>query len=232
MTSEPGLPEAPFFAQSLAVPAPPPAPVDELPAAAPLVRVKPAPESQAASRHLESLIGAIDDEISAEVQASQTVSAPRPASDSNAQRYVVFHLGNTRYGLAIGEVLEMAIVPRTTPLPNVPGFVRGVANLRGEVLAVIDLRTFLSLEASPDTVRERLLVVRSPHGDAVAGLIVDSVRGLARLGHGAVVQPSLPLETRVADFLQGVSSHDDQVLNILDTRKLFTAPEIARLSAN
>lgn len=203
-----------------------------------------ATEGKAARRHLESLVGALDAEISeglAQLSAGvESTRGPQGLSSTsrdrfaaaNAQRFVVFHMGGSRYGLPIGEVLEMANVPRTTPLPNAPDFIRGVANLRGEVLAVIDLRALLALESTAtDLLRERMIVVRSPQSEAVAGLIVDSVRGLARLGAGQIVQPSSPVEDRVADFLQGVASHEDQVLNVLDTRKLFAAPEIVSLAS-
>lgn len=201
-----------------------------------------AADSRAARRHLESLVGALDVEMNEGLAAlSQTVS-PSPLSkglsstarervEANAERFVVFFMSGARYALPIAEVLEMANVPRTTPLPNAPDFIRGVANLRGEVLAVVDLRTLLALDTTADLLRERMIVVRSPQTDAVAGLIVDSVRGLARLGASQIVQPSSPVEDRVADFLQGVASHEDQVLNVLDTRKLFAAPEMLSLTA-
>jgi chemotaxis signal transduction protein len=204
----------------------------------------PAPplESRAARRHLESLVGALDVEINeglANLNAQVGLSRPlglsstsrQRSTDANSERFVVFHMSGTRYGLPIGEVLEMANVPRTTPLPNAPDFIRGVANMRGEVLAVIDLRVLLALETAGELLRERMIVVRSPQSDAVAGLIVDSVRGLARLSAGEIVQPSSPVEDRVSDFLQGVASHEDQVLNVLDTRKLFSAPEMLALAA-
>jgi purine-binding chemotaxis protein CheW len=141
-------------------------------------------------------------------------------------------MGGSRYGLPISDVLEMATVPRTTPLPNVPEFVRGVANLRGEILAVLDLRMLLDLPPAGDSYRERLLVVKPQGGDATAGLIVDSVRGLARLGEAAIQAPTAPIEDRVAGFLHGVAAHENEILNVLDTARLFSAPEIAALSVS
>lgn len=151
--------------------------------------------------------------------------------DVNLQRHVVFLLAGTRYAVPVTDVMEMATVPRITQLPNVPDFVRGITNLRGEVLAVIDLRQFLSLGANSDPYRERMLVVKSPDSEATAGFIVDSVRGLARVGVSKLATPALTQEERVTQFLDGVCEYEGQVLHVLHAGKLFRSPEMAELSA-
>jgi purine-binding chemotaxis protein CheW len=180
----------------------------------------------AADGSIEAVLGDIDAELSS-VEAEE--QAPSAAVNDLAQQ-VVFQLAGTNYAVPITEVVEMSTVPRTTLLPNVPHFVRGVTNLRGEVLAVIDLRLFLGLDIHGDAVRERMLVVRPPGSDAVAGLIVESVRGLARTNAQQLRQPAGPVEDPVVPYLAGVTEFEDQVLHALDLRKLFLAPEIVSLS--
>jgi len=194
------------------------------------------PDAQGPRRHLESLFAAIDAEMAAADSTAAPLPAPRASRDARqaaeAGRYVVFHMGDTRYGLPISDVIEMGVVPKTTPLPNVPDFVRGVANLRGEILAVLDLRTLLGLAPAADAFRERLLVVRPAGSEMTAGLVVDSVRGLARLGEDGLQPPTAPLDDRVADFLGGVATYEDRVLNVLDPGKLFSSAAVSALSVH
>jgi purine-binding chemotaxis protein CheW len=184
-------------------------------------------EQQEPTQSIEAVLATIDSEL-----ADLEVPAPpvAPLAGAVAQQ-VVFRLGGTNYAVPIAEVLEMSTVPRTTLLPNVPDFVRGLTNLRGEVLAVIDLRMFLGLAISGDPTRERMLVVRPRGTDTAAGLIVESVRGLARVATQQLRQPAGPLEDPVMAYLTGVTEHEDQVLHALDLQKLFRAPDIIALSA-
>jgi chemotaxis signal transduction protein len=184
-------------------------------------------EPLAAHDSIETVLATID----AELEALEVPAPPVAPLTGALTQQVVFRLSGTNYSVPIGEVLEMSTVPRTTLLPNVPDFVRGVTNLRGEVLAVIDLRMFLGLAISGDPTRERMLVVRPRGTDAAAGLIVESVRGLARIANQQLRQPAGPLEDPVMAYLSGVTEHDDQVLHALDLQKLFRAPDIASLSA-
>ncbi|MBL8238186.1 MAG: chemotaxis protein CheW, partial [Bryobacterales bacterium] len=185
-------------------------------------------QTREAADALDNVFASMDAEIGA--SGSEAVSAAVEASLST--QHVVFQLCGTRYAVPIHEVLELSTVPRITSIPNVPEFLRGVTNLRGDVLAVIELRTFLGLTANSETPRERMLVVRPDGGDAVAGLIVDSVLGLAAIARRDLKQPVGPLEDPVVHYLAGVTEHEEHVLHALDLQKLFRAPEIVSLSAH
>ena len=177
---------------------------------------------------IEALVAQIDEELG----EAEVVHSSAAAENTGITQQIIFLLSGTRYAVSIGEVLEMSTVPRTTPIPNVPEFVRGVTNLRGEILAVLDLRTVLGLTPGSDAQRERMIVVRPSGSDAAAGLIVDSVRGLAKIANQQLRQPAGPLEDTVIPYLAGVTEYEDQVLHALDLRKLFRAPEIASLAAH
>ena len=177
---------------------------------------------------IEDLVDAID----AEMGDSAAAPPKERATVTAARQHVVFLLSGTRYAVPIGEVLEMSTVPRITSLPNVPDFVRGVTNLRGEVLAVLELRALLHLTAGNEAARERMLIVKPAGTEMVAGLIVDSVRGLAYIAGEELQQPAGPLEDPVVAYLAGVTEYENQVLHALDLQKLFEATEIAALSAH
>lgn len=101
---------------------------------------------------------------------------------------VVVRLGGSRYALPMAAVAEVGRPPGLTRVPGLPAWVAGVANWRGRVLAVLDLRSLLSAGAGPLDRRGRLVVVA--HGGLRFGLLVESVAGGAVLDPEAV-EPAL-----------------------------------------
>jgi purine-binding chemotaxis protein CheW len=153
------------------------------------------------------------------------------AQRATRESCIVFLLDGTGYAIPIRNVLELDAMPRITAVPNVPGFVRGITNLRGEIIAVLDLRTLLGMDRNDAPARGRILIVRTAD-QLIAALAVDDVRGAASLALGELVQPAIPLQGKVARVLMGVGEHQNQVLNVLDVDKLFRTPEIQQFAAN
>jgi purine-binding chemotaxis protein CheW len=91
---------------------------------------------------------------------------------------VIFRLGDERYAVPLDLVRELGRVPRLTIVPRLPSFVAGVANLRGHVLGVVDLRVLLTSSAAGEGSR-RMLVLQ--HDDITMGVIVDAVDGVVDL---------------------------------------------------
>ena len=109
-------------------------------------------------------------------------SAPQAASEHRAgKRHIVFGIAGTRYALEMGQVIEVGPVPPTTPLPQVPPWLLGVSNLRGEVLALLDLRLFLGQPPQAANDRDRMLILQAGSAQLTAGLVVDQVFGVAAL---------------------------------------------------
>ncbi len=107
-------------------------------------------------------------------------AVPRgPAGPVATNRFVLLSIASTHYAVSEAYVTELERVPRITPVPRVPPWLRGVTNLRGDIVSVIDMRTFLGLEAhSPQSAR--ILVVRLPDDPFSTGLIVDAVDRIVR----------------------------------------------------
>jgi len=153
---------------------------------------------------------------------------PTPAAED--ERSVVFRLGSTRCALPIDRVFEIADVPRITAVPNLPPWVLGVANLRGDVLAVIDLCAFVGLTpVEPGDRRSRLLVVRAapgPAGEIAAGLCVDQVEGMATVPRRELAPPGEPIGDRLAALLVGVLVGDGRGLAAFDLDRFLASPEL------
>ena len=244
-----GLPAAPVEEQEPAMRLEPPlvsapeqtlAPMEEPPAetreslAAPAAAIEPAGNDDrpfGESNGLDTLVSEIDHEAQRGLDDDFFVGELQErASRGQQDSCIVFLLDGTRYAIPIRSVLEMDAMPRTTAVPNVPAFVRGVTNLRGEIVAVLDLRTLLGMDAMPAAERGRVLVVRTKD-QQTAALAVDEVRGTTALIIDELAQPSNPILDSVAPILLGVGEHQSHVLNVLDVDRLFSTPALQQFAA-
>ncbi len=183
---------------------------------------------------LEGLIAAIDGQVEISPLDPQFLPQRAEAQQDFGGRHhdhIVFTLAGVRYGVGIEQILELDKVPPITPVPGLPEFVRGVANLRGDIIAVLDLRAVVGLAPGGDLRQKRMLVVRHGQEEANCGLIVDAVEGIAPVALARLHQLTGPLQDQVAPLLSGVYEHEQQLLNILDLDRLFASPELQQLEA-
>lgn len=161
--------------------------------------------------------------------ASKMQAAPARRASSDAIDHIVFRLGDQRYAVPVGKVVELDKPPTCAVVPNTPSFVQGVTNVRGDILSVIDLRALLGI---PRVVRNdavRLLTVRSADGDMRTGLLVDSLQGMRAVTPAALrsIQNQDGVDACVA--AQAFDDKDGEV-RVFDVDRFFDSPEIKRLS--
>lgn len=141
-------------------------------------------------------------------------------------KHVVFVLDDTQYAVPMENVLELHRLPRVTPLPSSPEWLRGVTNLRGDVLSVVDLRSLLGLPPAESSVSQRLVVVRSTVEEIATGWIVDRMIGVRRLAMDDM-QPSSTLTIGAAvRFLSGIIDCEGQLIAVLDVNRVLSSPEM------
>ena len=99
-------------------------------------------------------------------------------------------------------------------------------NLRGEILSVIDFRTFLGLEEAHHGERSRMLVVKTARDEIMTSLIVDQVMGIAPLSKARMETPAAPPGNKVVPYLQGAYEYEDQVCAVFDLERLLLSPEV------
>ena len=131
-----------------------------------------------------------------------------------------FRLASERYAVEMRFVTEVQPLRDLTPLPGTPPFVRGIANLRGRILPVYDLKKFFALPEQGITDLHRIIVVGG--ADFELGLLADvitGVRGLAR----AALSPLPVLSPVAAEYLKGVTAES---LVVLDLERLLSDPRI------
>lgn len=156
------------------------------------------------------------------------VSQAAPAAPVNAPavgRFILLSVASTQYAIAEAFVTELERVPRVTAVPRVPQWLCGVTNLRGDIVSVVDLRTYLGLPPHAPSTR-RMLVVRLLDEPFTTGLIVDAVDRIVTLHTDDIKAPASPLEGALAPFVSGVCAFGDRLVTVLDIDRLLRAPDI------
>lgn len=146
-----------------------------------------------------------------------------------AGKYLTFELKNEIYGLEILKVQEIIGMMNVTRVPKTPDFIRGVINLRGKVIPVIDLRLKFGMETKEDTDRTCIIVVQFK-GAAMAmtmGIIVDEVKEVVNIESDHIEEtPEFGADTNT-DFILGVGKIGQKVVMLLDMDKVLSLGEEA-----
>jgi purine-binding chemotaxis protein CheW len=149
---------------------------------------------------------------------------PAPAPAAAGERHLVtFALQGEEFGIPVAQVREVIRVGEITRVPQAPPHVRGVTNLRGRILPVVDLRTRLGLPAAEPTPLARILVVEL--GDRVLGLLVDAVLQVAKVPLDVITAPPDEVRTADADYLSGVARWSGRLIILLELDKALLLHE-------
>ena len=158
-----------------------------------------------------------------------TPAASPSATTAQAGKYLTVVLDSEAYGLAVLKVREIIRLQKITPVPQVPEFVKGVINLRGRVIPIVDLRAKFGLKAE-FTERTCVVVVQVTldAGNTVQmGLIVDSVEEVVNLT-GEEIEPTPEFGVRIdTSYILGMAKIKGQVKTLLDIDRVV-APETVR----
>jgi len=158
----------------------------------------------------------------------QEIGSADTARENELNKYLTFALGEEEYGLEILKVREIIGLMDVTRVPRMPGFVRGVINLRGKVIPVVDLRLKFGMEHIDDTEQTCIIVVDL--GDIVMGVVVDRVSEVLDIMENQIEEtPSFGVEVDT-DFILGIGKAKDKVVIILDIGKVLTAEEVVNIS--
>jgi len=141
-----------------------------------------------------------------------------------SSQYVTFLLGGETYGISILKLNEIIAYQDCTTIPNVPGFIRGVLNLRGIVVPVIDLRERFSMELK--TYDQFTVIMILDVSGRIMGLIVDAVSDVVTLNREDI-KPRPNFSTGVStNFIQGMGVKDKKFIILLDVDNLLSDDEL------
>lgn len=167
------------------------------------------------------------------MQAAAKSVDSHPAASRFSGKYLTFSLADEAYGIPVLKVREIITMLHITMVPQMPPYVKGVINLRGKVIPVIDLRTKLGLPAIEIRETNCIVVVQLsvPGGDTKhVGLIVDAVEEVANVA-AEDIEPAPDFGGAVeVEYLLGMAKIKGQVKSLLDIEKVIAAEEIRPLA--
>jgi purine-binding chemotaxis protein CheW len=149
------------------------------------------------------------------------------AAEAVTQQFLTFRLGEEEYGVPILEVREIRGYSAPTPIPNTPHFIRGVINLRGQVVPVVDLRAKFSMRAVE--YGQFTVVVIVNVGNRTVGLVVDAVSDVLSVGPDTVEPPPNLGQGVDMSFLLGMAKTDERLVLLLDSARLISAEQLTQI---
>ncbi len=148
---------------------------------------------------------------------------------SENMQYLTFRLEDEVFALDITQVREVLDFTTVTKVPRTPDFMRGVINLRGSVVPVVDMRLKFGMSRTEQTVNTCIIIVElSLDGEKlVIGALADSVQEVLEI-EPAHIEPPPRIGTRLnTEFIQGMGKRDEQFIIILNIDRIFSTDELA-----
>lgn len=144
-------------------------------------------------------------------------------------RLVIFELSGEEFGVDIMQVSEVIPVPRITRIPQAPECVKGLINLRGKILVVIDLNKRLELNSKETDSLSRIIIVEVK--DTVIGMLVNSVKEVINLPLSSIQPPPEMIKSKInAEYLTGVGKVGNRLLILLNLVSVLGEEEIEELN--
>ncbi|CAA7618767.1 chemotaxis protein CheW [Magnetospirillum sp. SS-4] len=144
-------------------------------------------------------------------------------SDSTIRQFISFTIGDEEYGVDIMAIREIKGWTETTALPNAPAHMRGVINLRGTIVPILDLRARFGRGVTDASARHVIMVVAV--GSRVAGILVDAVADILAVAAESI-QPVPALEHAESGFLTGLVTVEGRMVALLDLTHIFAFDEM------
>jgi purine-binding chemotaxis protein CheW len=151
------------------------------------------------------------------------------AEIEEATQHLTFKLDEEVFALDISKVREVLEYTRVTKVPRTPEFMKGVINLRGHVVPVVDLRLKFGMSEAEKSVNTCIIIVEVSVDEetTVLGALADSVQEVHEFKHDQI-EPAPKIGTRLkTEFIKGMGKRDDQFIMILDINKVFSSDELA-----
>ena len=150
--------------------------------------------------------------------------------DTQKDKYLTFHLAGEDYGIEICYVIEIIGIQSITEVPDMPAFIRGVINLRGKVIPVMDVRARFKLSARDYDDRTCIIVINVDATEV--GLVVDEVSEVADIPESQVEPAPRTSKNSDNSYIQGMGKMNNRVIILLDVHKLLFSGDMQRLLQN
>jgi len=156
--------------------------------------------------------------------STQPTTKPADARDGSGSEYLAFTLGSEEYGIDILKVQEIRGYEAVTRIANAPEFIKGVINLRGIIIPVVDMRIKFNL--GTPTYDQFTVVIILNIGGRIMGMVVDSVSDVTTLTPEQVKQAPEMGTAFNSDYLMGLGTVDERMLILIDIDRLMSSSEM------
>jgi len=148
--------------------------------------------------------------------------------DTQKDRFLTFSLGKESYGIEIKYVIEIIGIQSITEIPELPEYVRGIINLRGKIIPVLDIR--LRFKKEPKEYNDRTCVIVVDIKEVSIGLIVDKVAEVVTISEEDIVEPPQVNQGFSNRYIKKIGKIGNEVKLLLDCEKLLTENELEDLN--
>ena len=159
-------------------------------------------------------------------------------NDSNIStlkgKYLTFKLADEFYGIHVSSILQIIAIPEVTIIQNTPDFVKGIINLRGRIIPLIDLRLKFGMEEKNYTERTSIVIIKFMLNDKMVfiGTIVDTVAEVIDIKDEQIEEkPEFGFSTNT-QFILGIAKMTDRVITLLNIEDILTKDELNKLQPN
>lgn len=162
------------------------------------------------------------DEVKTVDEQKRLENLNRPIEYDTTQ-YIVTSLGDEQYGIDIKYISNIVRMQKITRVPKVADYIKGVINLRGEVIPIISLRLTMDLEEDQITKKTRIIILKIEQHESI-GVLVDEVKEVVTLDEEHIERVSYDKDDK-AKFLLGVGKVDDKLISLLDITQVLSENE-------
>ena len=148
--------------------------------------------------------------------------------DTLKDRFLTFKVKEEDYGIEIVRVKEIVGIQEMTPVPEMPSYIKGVINLRGNVINVVDIRLRFGMEEKDYDERTCIIIIQVE--DVEVGMIVDNVNEVCVIPDEDIKKNTNLNKSSKSTFIKGLGKLDDKIKMIIDVEKLLTEEELEEIS--
>ena len=142
----------------------------------------------------------------------------------NPIQYIVVKFGDEQFGIDIKYIDNIVRMQRITRVPNVPAYIKGVINLRGEVLPVVSLRLKMGLEEDEITKLTRIIIIKLENGEVI-GVLVDAVKEVVTLNAREIEKVSYDSGEEKTNYISGIGKDKGELISLFDLNLVFAEKE-------
>ena len=139
-------------------------------------------------------------------------------------QFIVVRFGEEQYGIDIKYIDNIVRMQQIRRVPEVPSYIKGVINLRGEVIPVMSARIKMNLEEDVETKATRIIILKLDQNDCI-GIIVDEVKEVVNLEEGQIDKVSYEAKEDKSNFIYGIGKYEGGLISLLDVNLVISGAE-------